>query len=171
MFHSSSTYAACEYTENTFPFLDQGINQENKQLFQWEISEIQAFGSPMLLKILRGRLGLVRGSDMHVFTGDIPKMRLYSTAEYFINKLSKQDKALLNENLKALHGKCITIGTTCSGTDIIIPVLKWTFGTLGRIFGVSCRFDLHYSTNFGVHSKILVELNEYINHQKQLCTK
>ena len=74
--------------------------------------------------------------------GEIPEMRLGSTAGFFVRRLSEADTALLRTTLQHLDGKTITMGSTCSGTDVIVPVVEHTFAALNQIFGASRLLSL-----------------------------
>ena len=88
----------------------------------------------MMVRARRGRTSLISSDDLETFNGQIPSMSLKSTAEFFVNRLSSNDTNKLATALQKLNGKTIKVGTTCSGTDVIIPVLSRTFETLSRIF-------------------------------------
>ena len=95
------------------------------------------FASPMLAQTWKGKTTLVRRSDMVTFSGNIPEMSLQATTEFFVNRLSSNDKKKLAATLRSLNGKTIKIGTTCSGTDVIVPVISCTFAALSRMFNVA----------------------------------
>ena len=66
-------------------------------------------------------------------------MCLGSTAEYFIGRLSSDDKQLLQEAMLKLDGSVIRVGTTCSGTDICVPVVVKTLEVLSKMFKAAQR--------------------------------
>ncbi len=112
----------------------RGINTEKKALYQWSLTDVQTLSSPMMVRARRGRTTLISSDDLETFDGQIPSMSLKSTAEFFVNRLSCNDTKKLATVLQKLDGKTIRVGTTCSGTDVIIPVLSCTFETLSRMF-------------------------------------
>ena len=114
-----------------------GVNKEKKALFEWVFDRVASFDSPMLVRTWRGKTTMISIDDLQTFNGNIPDMSLRSTAEFFVNRLSANDKKKLAQTMKSLHGKTIRVGTTCSGTDVIIPVLNCTFDTLSRLFNAT----------------------------------
>lgn len=116
----------------------RGLTKDKKTMFQWTVSKCREFPSPMLLRTWKGRTSLITRNELLRFSGDIPEMSLAATTEFFVNRLSNIDKKNLLLTLKSLDGKCIKVGSTCSGTDIIVPVITQTFATLSRLFGVPC---------------------------------
>ena len=66
-------------------------------------------------------------------------MCLGSTAEYFIGRLSSEDKQLLQEAMLKLDGSVIRVGTSCSGTDICVPVVVKTLEVLSKMFKAAQR--------------------------------
>ena len=66
-------------------------------------------------------------------------MCLGSTAEYFIGRLSSDDKQLLQEAMLKLDGSVIRVGTSCSGTDICVPVVVKTLEVLSKMFKAAQR--------------------------------
>ena len=68
---------------------------------------------------------------------NLPEMRLKSTAAYFIQRLSVKDRERLQETCSFLHNKVIKLGTTCSGTDVVINVVRETIACLNETFAAS----------------------------------
>ncbi len=111
-----------------------------KSLYQWTFTDFQRFEANTVLETFaRGGRSVVISSHMLrklQVDVDVPNMSLGATAEFFVNKLSPEDRQTLASTLQSLNGKCITFGSTCSGTDVIVPVMKLTFETLSRMFQV-----------------------------------
>ena len=131
----------------------------------------------MLAGVKRGRTFTLHTSDLKPCESSalsLPEMRLESTAAYFVNRLSPTDRALLASNLQALHSKCISIGTTCSGTDIIVPVFQQTFRALCKIFDVPWLelCTVQYSTVLYIqYSKVLYNFRwDFMYSTVQYCT-
>ena len=83
----------------------------------------------------RGRCFTISGGDFkRRFSLGLPAMSLKSTAKYFVDKLSPDDKELLASTMRLLDGNTIRFGSTCSGTDVISPVMKHTFAALSELF-------------------------------------
>ena len=114
-----------------------GVTKDKKLLYLWRLEAIKVFESPMLARTWKGKTTLVRRSDMVTFSGNIPEMSLQATTEFFVNRLSSNDKKKLAATLRSLNGKTIKIGTTCSGTDVVVPVMSRTFAALSRMFNVA----------------------------------
>jgi len=113
---------------------------DNKPLYEWTFTGMQPFSVHMRLQgpVGKGRFTYVSSSHLVPVSVGIPEMSMASTAEYFVGRLSAADKDELATTLRSLDGKVITIGSTCSGTDLIIPVMKHTFATLSEMFRVTC---------------------------------
>ena len=62
---------------------------------------------------------------------------LFHTAEYFINLLSPDDYKKLGSTARALHGRTVRVGTTCSGCDIGVTAVKSILKKINRAFQVS----------------------------------
>lgn len=86
----------------------------------------------------KGRGSHIRGGDLALGDGGVPDMNLKSTAAFFLNRLCENDRKKLLENIKALDGKTIKLGSTCSGTDVIVPVFHQTFAAINEMFGATC---------------------------------
>ena len=114
---------------------------EKKILYEWGFEDIQrSEGKVVVSRGMRGKYLRIARSMLTIGPTDdnIPELSLQSTAEYFVNKLSAADSRKLQSTMRSLNGKTIKVGSTCSGTDVIIPVVKWTFHTLSRMFNVTC---------------------------------
>ena len=119
-----------------------GILTEKKRLYEWKLDDIHCFEELMIVQLgkkMRWKTAMIHESDLIRDTIALPDMRLGSTAEFFVKRLSNSDIELLRSTLRALDGKTLTLGSTCSGTDVIVPVFQHTFATLCRIFGAPCR--------------------------------
>ena len=77
------------------------------------------------------RLGM---SQLRRKNSQLTGMSFASTAKHFLERLSRPDTEKLRSTLQSLDGKCIRIGSTCSGTDVIVPVFLQTFKVLCEIF-------------------------------------
>lgn len=120
----------------------QGIVEEEKKLYEWKFAEVHEFHVPTVLdSATKGRHPQVAASVLKQCKVVVPDMSLESTAEYFVSRLTPTDRDALKSTMELLDGKSIRVGSTCSGTDIIVPVMSCTFKTLTRLFGVSwCGF-------------------------------
>ena len=112
-----------------------GIVEQEKKLYLWNLSHLHRFAEPMVANMKRGRCFTISGSDIkRQLSIGLPTMSLKSTAKYFVAKLSPDDKELLASTMALLDGKCIRFASTCSGTDVISPVMKHTFAALSELF-------------------------------------
>ena len=115
----------------------RGIVQQGKKLFLWKLDKVDRFGTAMSIANRRGRHLMVHSMDIKPTNQcHIPSHRLESTADFFVDRLTSREKAMLEATLKRLDGKCIRLGSTCSGTDIIKPVMECTFRALNKRFNV-----------------------------------
>ena len=137
--------------------------EENKPLYEWTFTGMQPFSVHMRLHgpVGKGRFTYVSSSHLVPVSVGIPEMSMASTAEYFVGRLSAADKDELATTLRSLDGKVITIGSTCSGTDLIIPVMKHTFATLSEMFRVtcSCLITVQYCMNCLFPQRLLFEVS------------
>ena len=92
----------------------------------------------MVVETGRGRSQYITSNDLKsaVTKHKSLTLSLTSSAQYFVDRLSPRDRRLLQENLQLLDGKRVTFGSTCSGTDVIVPVVKHTFSELSKLFNV-----------------------------------
>lgn len=63
---------------------------------------------------------------------------LYCTSYFFLKLLSKEQYKLLERTARALDGRKLRIGTTCSGCDIGVTAVKSVLKMINREFSVSC---------------------------------
>ena len=75
----------------------------------------------------------------------LPDMQLSSTAAYFVKRLSDADQKSLEARMKHLDGTTIRVGSTCSGTDLRVPVLKHTFKRLSLLYNVKVEVEHVFS--------------------------
>ena len=113
-----------------------GILSEKKRLCHWEISEIDIISEPMVVETGPGRTPYISHKSLKPVTQGPKSLTLKSSAQYFVGRLSPRDRRLLQENLQQLDGKQVTFGSTCSGTDVSVPVIKHTLSELCKIFQV-----------------------------------
>ena len=116
-----------------------GVTKEKKLLYLWKLAAIELFESPLLVPTWKGKTTMIQRTDMATFSGNSPEMSLHATTEFFVNRLSGNERKKLAATLRSLDGKTIKTGSTCSGTDVIVPVLSCTFAALSRMFNVARR--------------------------------
>ena len=97
------------------------------------------------LPLFRGRSIWVSLSELkpHVET-PIPGMDLRETCEFFLNRLPPNDYEKLGDRLRALDGCSISVGSTCSGTDICVGMMKATIAKLNEVFNASRHHLVHF---------------------------
>lgn len=117
-------------------FRNRVVNK--KKLFSWVLQDVCKLDQPLQTPVSRGRAVWVDITSLkfHV-ESPLPEPDLRSTCEYFVNRLSDKDKALLKERLQALNGRTISFGSTRSGTDICVPIMRCTFEKLHEMFDVT----------------------------------
>ena len=107
-------------------------------IVQWVFSGISRFDVKTTIgQLPRGNYSQIPRSMLQQVRIDSPAMSLRASAEFFVDRLDPGDREALATTMQLLHNKCITFGSTCSGTDIIIPVMQHTFQTLSRMFNVA----------------------------------
>jgi hypothetical protein len=114
--------------------------KEKKSLYLWEMIGVKRFEKPMKI---RGKLyfksckiplsRLVSQDDLI-----IPSPNLKETAMYFMNLLSAEDQQRLKETMDHLDTCVVKVGSTCSGTDIAVSVIKATIAAFAEHFQASC---------------------------------
>lgn len=89
-----------------------------KVLFLWTLTQMKSLTSQLMVPEGFVRR-TVRLSSQKLIRLDaqqpLPQMRLKSTAQYFVGRLSPEDRQRLQETCSFLDKKVIQIGTTCSG--------------------------------------------------------
>ena len=115
--------------------------KEEKQLYVWKIKGMEQFEKPK--KVLGHEKERCFSTSLQKLTSfqyqPLPEMNLEATTEHFIQMLSEQDKHHLECTMKSLDNCFIRVGTTCSGTDIAVSVVKDTFKALSKHFGAAWR--------------------------------
>ena len=104
---------------------------------------VERFAVPMSIsmseKHKRNRCFTLQSNQLGSFVERSPPDMCYeSTCEWFVNSLCPDDFQRLSDTVRHLHGCRLKVGTTCSGTDIAIPVIKGTMSYLSRRFKASC---------------------------------
>ena len=113
------------------------VAKDKKSLYVWHFGQVQKLVVPFKMKPFRGRSMWVRMSELKPLESKpMPGLDLQETCEYFINRLSSTDRTRLQECVQKLDGKVIRVGSTCSGTDICVNIVKATFKKLSEMFGV-----------------------------------
>lgn len=110
-----------------------------KVLFAWSFVHMKTTNENVRVPegFVRKITRLARKDLVPVGVVDLPQMRLKSTAAFFIQRLSVKDMDRLRETCSCLHNKLIRLGTTCSGTDVVINVFRETIACLNETFGAS----------------------------------
>jgi len=115
--------------------------KEKKQLYVWKLKGMETFEKPK--QVIGHEKERCFSTSLQKLTSfhqqPLPEMNLEATTEHFIQMLSEQDKHHLECTMKSLHNCSIRVGTTCSGTDIAVSVVKDTFKALSKHFGVAWR--------------------------------
>ena len=138
-------HAACKDASKNEKDLWRSSLLQNKSLFVWNFQDLKKFSIPLELPPFRGRSIWVSLSELkpHVET-PIPGMDLRETCEFFLNRLPTNDYEKLGDRLRALDGCSISVGSTCSGTDICVGMMKATIAKLNEVFNAS-RHHLVYT--------------------------
>lgn len=101
-----------------------------KRLWQWNIAsvnrvDIESEVRPMTKA--HNRTFRKSMSDFRFAPAKPPEsLSLLETARYFFEQVGEDYQGMLLQSLRPLSGKTIRIGTTCSGSDICVSVLKDT---------------------------------------------
>ena len=114
------------------------ILQQKKKLYSWTFANLQQLSEPLQAPVVRGKASWVSMESLRPHQKEhVPGPDLQETCEYFFNRLPKKDKQLLQERMESLDGCTISVGSTCSGTDICICLVKSTVKKLCQIFNVT----------------------------------
>jgi hypothetical protein len=133
-----------EYTSAFRTLFKEG----SKKAYIWEIEDVTLFGQAMKAPTNRCKGFWCETALLEKFTPELYKMpgqSLQDTGEYFISKLSTEDKNALEKTAQLLDGKTISVGSTCSGTDICVPVVQATLSTLNHLYGVNIQAEHRFS--------------------------
>jgi len=95
-------------------------------------------GPKKFVRVHRRNLGLDKSLSKlhHKVLVEFPTLRLNSTAKFSMDQLVDKDYESLEAMAKALDGKTLRLGTTCSGTDA--PVIA----CIHTIDAINLRFDV-----------------------------
>ena len=114
--------------------------RSNKGLYVWQMENLVPF--PVATRIPTGNRSkafwLPKSSLQRCDSQlqALPAMSLDQTAAWFVSKLDSSDRAALENTAKLLDGITISVGSTCSGTDICVPVVQATLRHLSKLFQV-----------------------------------
>ena len=115
-----------------------------KEVWRWETQEISMFDTPHMAKFIdvaprnRNRIFTAKIQDLQPVPAAVPmRLDLTETAQYFSHLMKPADKIALQRTFKNLcksrgGNGVIRVGTTCSGTDVCITVLKQTVEYLNK---------------------------------------
>ena len=114
------------------------VVQDKKPIFRWVFADFLKYELPLQVNSFRGKTMWTTMGQLqpHVAT-DLPSPDLQQTCEYFVQRLSKTKKTLLRTRLAALDGCTVSIGSTCSGTDICVSIMQCTMAALNKMFNVA----------------------------------
>eukprot|EP00435_Cladocopium_sp_Y103_P014574 s3958_g3.t1 len=109
------------------------LKQNSKTLWSWQVVSIQPLGKAKELSWMDNRFrNRIFKLDMSsVARNPQPKMvlsdlTLKQSAQFMFGRWPRERQQLLVKQLKALDGKCLRVGTTCSGSDICVAVIMQT---------------------------------------------
>ena len=115
--------------------------KSHKEAWEWHVGEIKYLECHGKIRYIdvpprgRNRPFLVENSklgsfaDAHAFPRE---MNLAETGRFFLNQMDEKQVQILESTLRSLDSKTIRIGTTCSGTDICVLVLRETVKMLNE---------------------------------------
>ena len=116
------------------------ITRKKKPMFKWYLAGLEVPHQRLVAPPGRSMSSKVPLESLQCDDATTPQFSLRSTAHHFISRLSAEDRRLLAETAKFLNGKEIRAGTTCSGTDGCINVLRATVDVLNEEFQASRMF-------------------------------
>ena len=127
------------YTENQLKNMLLGA-----KVWKWKIRDVAAYDEPATLRYFceqpsqKSKMFFLKRSqlcDCRKHVAKIPaSMTFLETADWFVNQLPDEMQASVAQTVYALAktNSCIRIGTTCSGTDVCVAVLRDTVEWLNR---------------------------------------
>ena len=111
---------------------------KKRPIYKWLVEGVTAPIEKMLAPPFHGTWTFAAVTEARPeTTATLPDMSLKSTAKFFIGRLDKEDYHLLCATARFLDGKTIRIGTTCSGTDGCLNVVRATLDVLNEEFKAS----------------------------------
>ena len=114
------------------------LMNKNQQAFVWTLSDLKRMQTPLQAPMgIRSRSFAVAISSLESCKDiPLPEMSLKSTASYMIDMLSSEDLDKLKNLAQHLDGVTIRAGSTCSGSDTCMNVLRHTISSINERFGV-----------------------------------
>ena len=111
--------------------------KEWKKLYIWEISDLIVYEKKMLVPVKPRNHGrpfrIALKSVTELPSSEPLPMDLKATADHFVSRLSSTCREILKCSLGKLNGRTLRIGTTCSGSDICVTVVKQTVQYLNQL--------------------------------------
>ena len=116
--------------------LREVITKKGRPVYKWYLTKVEVPSQKVLAPPGRGTWSFVPAARVPQDESeiDIPEMNLASTGLYFIRRLAAEDYERLAATAKSMDGKEIRVGTTCSGTDGCLNVLKATVEVMNKEF-------------------------------------
>ena len=114
------------------------VLQDKKPIYQWVLDDITELTTPLQAPTFRGRSIWIDMTLLSAFVElAVPSPDLRETCEYFVKKLTPAERQKSYQRLQALDGRTITVGSTCSGSDVCVCVMKSTFNKLCQLFNAT----------------------------------
>ena len=112
------------------------VTKKNRPVYKWYLTKVEVPSQKVLAPPGRGTWSFVPAACVPQGESevDIPEMNLASTGLYFIRRLATEDYERLAATAKSMDGKEIRVGTTCSGTDGCLNVIKATVEVMNKGF-------------------------------------
>lgn len=109
----------------------KGLVSRSKVLWAWNVGESEPLSKRFELTWVdarfKNRLFKLDPSKFLQATPNGPKsLDLKETAACMLNRLPSETWQVVSQQLQKLHGRTLRVGTTCSGSDICISVIKQT---------------------------------------------
>ena len=121
----------------------EAVAKEKKKLYVWTFIDMKRLAIALEMSASRGRTMWISLHALKPYVDNRnPGMDLRETCEFFNNRLPDDEYRKLGERIRALDGKTISIGSTCSGTDVCVNVMKATMAKLNEVCGVSRQHEL-----------------------------
>lgn len=151
----SGKNAAKKALDTCGSMLDKDLNKTRldmwKKIHLWKVEQLDLYDEPSKVNfptsILSRRSSgfyLQRSCFDTAVAKHPPNADLMETAMHFVDLLSPENRSTLSELLRSLDGKNLRIGTTCSGTDIAVTVVRKTIAALNMMEApvVSLRINI-----------------------------
>lgn len=143
---------------------------QKQKVYFWKLKDLVAFDEPILYTDgavkFKNRTFQLSNSFASLGSAKGPKHQtLGDVAAYFFELMSEASRAKLEEGARAADQRCIRVGTTCSGSDVCVSVLRECVAFLNKQFNTDIRVEHIFSCELDSRKRnLILEQHSDVRH-------